>query len=109
MRGQKAYISVGVYADPIFDEEGEEVGQEEYVLIDEVFVPRHQRRQGKARKMLREVIADSGKRYPNKSIKIIAAPFDDEVCDMHSLVAFYESEGFSVEDADGHGVIMSYK
>ena len=40
-----AYVSWDVSEDPVFDDEGEEIGSEEYVLIEKLFVPSHQRRQ----------------------------------------------------------------
>ena len=101
-----AYVSWDVNEDPVFDDEGEEVGSEEYVLIEKLFVPSHQRRQGVARKLLREAIAEAKQQYPTLPIKVAALPFGDDQIDMVDLVAFYESEGFSVTNTDGHAVIM---
>lgn len=101
-----AYVSWDVNEDPVFDDEGEEVGSEEYVLIEKLFVPSHQRRLGVARKLLREAIAEAKQQYPTLPIKVAALPFGDDQIDMADLVAFYESEGFSVSNCDGHAVIM---
>ena len=102
----EAYVSWGLTEDPVFDSEGEEIGSEEYVLIEKLFVPSHQRRQGIARKLLREAIAEARQQYPTLSIKVAALPFGDDQIDMAELVAFYESEGFLVSNCDGHAVIM---
>ena len=56
--------------------------------------------------MLREAIAEAKQQYPTLSIKVAALPFGDDQIDMSDLVAFYESEGFSVSNCDGHAVIM---
>ena len=102
----ESFISWGLTEDPLFNGDGEEVGSEEYVLIEKLFVPSHQRRQGIARKLLREAIAEARQQYPTLPIKIAALPFGDDQIDMADLVAFYESEGFSVSDCAGHAVIM---
>ena len=101
-----AYVSWSLNDDPVFDDEGEEVGSEECVLIEKLFVPSHQRRQGIARKLLREAIAEARQQYHDLPIKIAALPFGDDQIDMSDLVAFYESEGFTVSNCDGHAVIM---
>lgn len=101
-----AYVSWDLNEDPVFDGDGEEVGSEEYVLIEKLFVPPRQRRQGVARKLLREAIAEAKQQYPNLPVKVAALPFGDDQIDMADLVAFYESEGFSVTNTDGHAVIM---
>ena len=101
-----AYVSWSLNEYPVFDSEGEEIGSKEYVLIEKLFVPPSQRRQGIARKMLREAIAEAKQQYPALSIKVAALPFGDDQIDMSDLVAFYESEGFSVSNCDGHAVIM---
>lgn len=104
---EEAYVSWELCEDPIFDEEGDEIGSEEYVLIEKVFVPAHQRRQGVARKMLRNALADIKRHYPSLPIKVAALPFGPDPIEMDDLVAFYESEGFSVTNTDGHAVIMT--
>ena len=102
----EAFISWGLTEEPLFDSEDEEVGSKEYVLIDKLFVPPRQRRQGIARKMLREAIAEAKQQYPTLLIKVAALPFGDDRIDMVDLVTFYESEGFSVSDCNGHAVIL---
>ena len=101
-----AYVSWSLNEDPVFDDEVNEIGADEYVLIEKIYVPAHQRRQGLARKMLRDAIAEAKRQYPTLSIKVAALPFGDDQIDMSDLVAFYESEGFSVSNCDGHAVIM---
>ena len=103
----EAFISWGLTEEPIFNGDGEEVGSKEYVLIEKLFVPPHQRRQGIARKLLRDAIVEAKQQYHTLSIKVAALPFggDDQIA-MADLVAFYESEGFSVSDCAGHAVIM---
>ena len=101
-----AYVSWSLNEDPVFDSDGKEIGSKEYVLIEKLFVPPHQRRQGIARGFLREAIADAKQQYPTLSIKVAALPFGDDQIDMAELVAFYESEGFYVTNTDGHAVIM---
>ena len=101
-----AYVSWDLNEYPVFDGDGEEVGSKEYVLIEKIFVPSHQRRQGIARKLLREAIAEARQQYHNLPVKIAALPFGDDQIDMADLVAFYESEGFSVSNCDSHAVIM---
>ena len=81
--------------------------RENRVLIEKIYVPAAHRRKGIARKMLREAINDAKRSHPYLTIKIAALPFDDQECDMCELVDFYESEGFSIEDASGPAVIMS--
>ena len=102
----KAFISWGLTEEPIFNGDGEEIGSEEYVLIEKLFVPPRQRRQGIARKLLRDAIAEARQQCPNLPIKVAALPFGDDQIEMDDLVAFYESEGFSVTNTDGHAVIM---
>ena len=107
MAAQQAYVSWDLNEDPILDEEGNEVGAEEYVLIEKIYVPAEQRRQGLARKMLREALKEAKEKHAGLTIKIAALPFDGDAIEMDDLVAFCESEGFEVENTDGHAVIMS--
>ena len=99
-----AYISWDIQSDDIYDEEGDVVGQEDYALIEKIWVPATDRGAGKGRQMLRETIAQIRAEGHDK-VKIAALPFDGGM-EMEYLVAFYESEGFDVEDTSGHAVIM---
>ena len=99
-----AYISWDIQSDDIYDEEGDVVGQEDYALIEKIWVPAADRGAGKGRKMLRETIEQIRAEGHDK-VKIAALPFDGGM-DMEDLVGFYESEGFDVEDNNGHAVIM---
>lgn len=106
----KAFVSWDFQEDPIFDSEGEEVGSEEYVLIEKVFVPSEQRGKGIARKLLMGAIAEAKNAHQKLSIKIAALPFDEEsgnALDMVDLVSFYESVGFDVEGDAGSAIVMS--
>ena len=101
----EAYVSWGVQSDDVYDAEGEVVGAEEYALIEKVWVPESDRGNGIGRKLLREAIEEI-KAAGHDTIKIAALPFDGGM-DMADLVAFYESEGFEIENCEGHAVIMS--
>ena len=101
----EAYVSWDVNCDDIYDAEGDVVGQEEYALIEKIWVPSSERGNGKGRQMLREAIEEI-KAAGHDTVKIAALPFDDGM-DMCDLVEFYESEGFDIEDTNGHAVIMS--
>lgn len=102
----KSYISWGLNSDDIYDEEGDVVGQDEYVLIEKLYVAPADRRQGVAREILREALAEIAKIHSGMTVKLAALPFGDDAIDMADLVAFYESEGFSIDNCDGHAVIM---
>lgn len=103
-----SYISWGLQADDLYDSEGDIIGQDEYVLIEKLYVAPVSRRKGKGRAMLRQALKEIAAKHPGMSIKVAALPFDGEAIEMDALVAFYESEGFSVEDANCncHAVIM---
>ena len=103
----QSYISWDIAEDEIFNDECEVVGSNEYAIIEKIFVAPEDRRQGKARAMLREAIAEIKANHPGMAIKVAALPFGEDPIDMADLVAFYESEGFDVENCDGHAVIMS--
>jgi GNAT superfamily N-acetyltransferase len=100
------YVSWSIECDDIYDEEGEVIGSEEYVLIDKIFVKKEDRRKGIARTMLLNEIEIIKKEHKGIDIKIAAYPFDDKECDMEGLVSFYESVGFEVENTESHAVIM---
>ena len=108
----KPYISWGINSDPEFDAEGNESEGEDFVKIDRMYVPESQRQKGLARAMLRNALAEIQKEHPGMTIKLSAEPFGknpkDEVIDTEDLVKFYESEGFSVTDTRGDGVIMEH-
>jgi len=101
----EAYVSWSVSEDDVYDCEGEVVGTEEYALIEKVWVPASGRGNGIGRKILRNEIEEI-KAAGHDTINIAALPFDDGM-EMADLVAFYESEGFEVENCEGHAVIMS--
>lgn len=98
-----AYISWDVTEDDIYDAEGSVVGADEYVLIEKIWVPTEQRGNGLGRKMLVEALEEIEK--TGLTCKVAALPFDGGM-EMAVLVEWYESFGFSVEDASGDAVIM---
>lgn len=97
--------STQIEQDTKWDEEGNENLGEKYVLIGKLEVARDARRQGLGRKLLRTCMKAIRANYPGMAIKLCAEPQDDTI-DINSLVAFYESEGFYVEEA-GEKVIMA--
>ena len=103
-----SYISYDLTSEEVYNRDGDVVGYDDYVLIEKLFVAVEDRRQGVARKMLRDAIADIRKEHGNKmSIRLAALPFGEDAIEMEDLVAFYESEGFSVVYAgDSDAVIM---
>jgi predicted GNAT family N-acyltransferase len=107
MSDKKEYVSYELNTDIDFDEDGNEIESEEYVLISRVYVPEEKRGQGVARKIMTEALAEIAKEHPSKTIKIAAYPLE-ETTDLDRLVDFYESLGFEVSDSTGncHAVIM---
>lgn len=92
--------------DYTFNEETDDFDEEYYVLIDELYVPFKYRRQGIGRALLRAAISDIKKRYPSMVIKLVVEPLSPEI-NQDILVAFYESEDFSIEQADDV-IVMTY-
>ena len=41
-------------------------------------------------------------------IKLATLPFGKKGLDMENLVEFYESEGFDIENTEGHAVVMQH-
>lgn len=101
-----SFISWDVDCEEIYDDEGDVIDEIEYALIHKIFVVKEERRQGKARKMLLDAIAEI-KEEGHSEVRIAAYPFDDEECDIECLVEFYESVGFEVIPSECHAVIMS--
>lgn len=102
-----AYVSWDINEDFILNEDNEEVSSGEYVLIEKVYVPVEQRRQGVATKILLDAIEDIKKKHTGMDIRLAALPDsgEDEI-EMDNLVSFYERIGFTVESAEGPAVIM---
>lgn len=98
-----AYVSWTVTEDDIYDADGEVVGVEEYALIEGVWVPAEQRGNGVGRKIMVKALEEIEK--TGLTCKVAALPFDGGM-EMADLVEWYESFGFSVEDASGDAVIM---
>ena len=101
------FVSYGVDVEEKFDDEGEELDGEEYVLIDKIEVDEEMRGKGLGRKYLRESIKNIEKEHPGLPIRLAALP-DPGTMDMSDLVDFYETEGFDVINTDGDAVAMEY-
>lgn len=100
-----AHCVYGLHTDYNFSNNSDDYEEEHYVLIEELFVPFKYRRQGIGRALLRAAVSDAKKRYPSMAIKLVVEPLSPEI-DQDILVEFYESEGFSIEQADDV-IIMS--
>ena len=99
-----AFLCMGTESDIVdFDEDGCEV-REKYVLIGQIFTDEEHRGNGYARQLLREAIAVAGERWAHLPLRLAVEPLDAET-DASQLVAFYESEGFSLVEA-GEIIVM---
>jgi GNAT superfamily N-acetyltransferase len=102
---EKTFYSLDVYDN---SEESEDRIQSEsspkYVRIDYIKVAREDRGKGKGRELLRAAIAEA-KAY-GLPVYMVAEQLEPST-DVERLVRFYESEGFSMADAVGDGVLMS--
>ena len=94
-----------LYTDYNFSNDSEDYEEDQPVPIEALFVPFKYRRQGIGRALLRAAVSDAHKRYPSMAIKLVVEPLSPEI-DQDILVEFYESEGFSIEQADDV-IIMS--
>lgn len=94
-----------LHTDYNFSNNSDDYEEEHYVLIEELFVPFKYRRQDIGRALLRAAVSAAHKRYPSMAIKLVVGPLSPEI-DQDILVDFYESEGFSIEQADDV-IIMS--
>ena len=100
----KGYVSYSTQTDPLFDDEGEEIGSESYILIDLVYVQPDFRGQGVARQLLAETLAML-KDQP-LAVRLCALP-KDKTTTLEGLISFYESMGFAAMDEQGGaGVAM---
>lgn len=91
--------------DPCFEGYVPPSGQEDYAIILKLVVLPSERRKGKGRAKLKEIINEI-KRYDSElPIRLAARPLDYDISE-DALVTFYESEGFEVEDDSGNVVIM---
>ena len=82
----------------------DEITEEEYALLDYVFVKEEYRRQGHATPLVMEAI-----RYAktlSDNVKIVAHEFDEDVIELADLVDFYENCGFKVEVCADINVVM---
>lgn len=103
---KEGYVSYSDTVDTFFDEDCNEFEGTPYILIDKVYVYPEYRKQGFARKLLAEALAEV--KDCGKEIKLVALPLEESI-GQDDLVAFYESMGFRPDDEPGcSGVIMSY-
>jgi GNAT superfamily N-acetyltransferase len=103
---EKSYIAWEKVIEPTFDDEGDEDGELEYVLIDKIWIDPADRGKGKARELLRNAIKEIKQKHPDLEIKLSASGELDKTTDLKKLVDFYEREGFSVDDQDSHSSVM---
>lgn len=93
----KAFLAWEKTCDPIFvkDEDGDwvELDGPEYILIEKIYVPKHLRGHGIARKMMEDALKEIDDSFPGLDIMLVCDPQDDET-EMDRLSAFYESFGF---------------
>ena len=101
------FVSYGVDVEEKFDDEGEELDGEEYVLIEKIEVDEEMRGKGLGRKYLSESIKNIEKEHPGLPIRLAALP-DHGTMDMSDLVYFYETEGFDVTNTAGDAVVMEF-
>lgn len=85
-----------LHTDYNFPNNSEDYEEDQYVLIEELFVPFEYRRHGIGRALLRAAVSDAKKRYPSMVIKLAVEPLSSEI-DYDILVNFYESEDFLIE------------
>jgi hypothetical protein len=108
VKKDKPYLSWSINSNPNYDEEGNETPGENYALIDKLYVPESERKKGLGRTMIKNSLAEIQKKHPHLPIKVSAYPFGKNPIDMDNLVKFYQSEGFDVDNTDGHAVIMKH-
>jgi GNAT superfamily N-acetyltransferase len=87
------YCDWDLISEEIFDEDGEVVGENEYVLIENLFVVSSQRGKGYATDLLNLAISTITKQT-SLPIKIVAEPKENSVC-QNRLIEFYSN--FPVE------------
>jgi predicted GNAT family N-acyltransferase len=97
-----AYISYDIQEDPIFDDEGDEVGTDKYWLICKMYTPEAERGKGIARRLMTEALSEMSSKCPSLDVRLWCEPQDD-LTDGELLMAFYESFGF---EATGNGAEM---
>lgn len=88
------FIDWDVYADEAYDDEGNEIKGETYAKIDNLFVKKEFRNQGKARELI--VLAMSEIEKAGFSNAIIVAEPKEQGVDFSRLSYFYESMGLEV-------------
>jgi len=96
------YVVYGEQTDTLLDDDGYETESDPYIMIDLVYVEKKYRRNGIARNMLTEVIAML--RQQPLDVKLAALPHDG--IDLESLVAFYESLGFTPSSGQGSAAVI---
>lgn len=76
------------------------------IVIDSVYVAPHERRQGKAKEMVKEIIDNAFLNDEINTVSLYAYPDDDSI-EQDTLIEFYKNIGFE-EDANERG-LMYYK
>jgi GNAT superfamily N-acetyltransferase len=87
----------------------EEFDGSEYVRIDYVEITKEYRGQGHARELMEKAIEKAREMAGDTmGVKLVAHEYDEDVIELADLVAFYESCGFEIKNADGTNVVMAY-
>jgi GNAT superfamily N-acetyltransferase len=104
----QAYVSWEVTSDDIYDDEGDVVGRDDYILIEKVYVASEFRGCGVGAELVRRALKEIEEAKTGLDVKLAALP-DVDGMEMGDLVAWYERFGFSVDEsvADCHAVIMT--
>lgn len=92
---------------PCSPERPEGYEEDPYLLISGLDVSSEHRRQGHGRALLQAAVAYARKEFPDLPIKLAAVP-DSDGMGIEALIAFYESEGFEVIEADSV-ICMEYR
>lgn len=100
-----AYVTYGIESDPIFDREGDEIGEDTYYLIDNVYVAPECRGMGYAKAMIKDAIEKMKAERPDLPIRIVACPKDEDICPVR-LADFYDSLGFFPVETCGDNLVM---
>lgn len=103
---EKSFVSWSIDSEELYDDEGEVVGEEDYVLIEKLWVDPSERGQGKGRELMESAIAEAQEKYPGLPIRLAALPFGEGAMEVSDLVEYYETMGFEVINTEGHAVVM---
>ena len=76
------------------------------LYIEEIYVDKSERRQGKGFQLLNEA-KEEAKKEGLKRLTVCVSPTDD-MCSLSDLIEFYQSYGFEVENDNGDYALMNY-